>query len=304
MTIIEKIPEPLVGERLDRVVSMIAFCSRSQAVWLIESGKVELSGRVVSSKSYKVQMNQKIVIDNEILGHEEYLEPDEAVEFQVVYEDDDLFVIDKPSGLVVHPGTGNESGTLVNGLLARYPEIAGVGQPDRPGIVHRLDKGTSGLMIAARSERAYEGLVKMMASHQVNRTYIALVFGHFEALRGIIDAPIGRSATHSTQMALSSSGKDALTNYEVKARFASPEAASLVELRLETGRTHQIRIHMRAIGHSVFGDEVYSRQGALGLKRMFLHSSFLGFRHPASGEEMTFNSALPQELSEFLEEFK
>ncbi len=304
MAITEKIPEPLIGERLDRVVSMIAFCSRSQAVWLIESGKVTLSGKAMTSKSAKVQMNQKIVIDNEILGFKDELARDEAVEFRIVYEDDDLLVVDKPSGLVVHPGTGNETGTLVNGLLARYPEIANVGQPGRPGIVHRLDKGTSGLMVVAKSERAYEALVTMMAGHEVNRTYLALVFGHFETTRGIIDAPIGRSATHATQMALSSSGKDAVTNYEVKASFTTPEAATLVELRLETGRTHQIRIHMRAIGHSVFGDEAYSKHGALGLKRMFLHSSILGIRHPVSGKEMTFNSELPLELSAFLGRFK
>ncbi|NNN19634.1 MAG: RluA family pseudouridine synthase [Acidimicrobiaceae bacterium] len=303
MVIAEKIPEPLVGERLDRVVSMIAFCSRAQSVSLIESGKVELSGKVVTSKSYKVQMNQKIVIDEGQLNLDLELQADGDVDFRVVWEDDDIVIVDKPSGVVVHPGTGNERGTLVNGLLARYPGISTVGQPERPGIVHRLDKSTSGLMIVAKTERAFQPLVEMMAGHLVTRMYVALVFGNLEASRGIIDAPIGRSLTRSTQMALSSSGKEAITNYEVKACFTTPVKASLVELRLETGRTHQIRVHMRAVGHPVVGDEVYSKQNSCGLERIFLHSSALSLIHPITGKEISFTSELPKVLSDYLKAF-
>lgn len=304
MPITEKIPDPLVGERLDRVVSMISFCSRAQAVSLIEAGHVQLSGKVVGSKSHKVQKNQRIVIDDEFLQHDSELKADGSVEFRVVFEDSDVIVIDKPSGLVVHPGTGNEGSTLVNGLLARYPQISDVGQPERPGIVHRLDKSTSGLMIVAKSQAAYDKLVEMMAEHRVRRTYTALVHGTMGASRGSIDAPIGRSHTHSTQMALSSSGKEAVTHYEVKSIFTIPLEATLVELQLETGRTHQIRVHMRAIGHPVVGDEVYSRRGSTGLNRIFLHSSNIGFSHPTTGEEMGFSCGLPIELTEFLESFK
>ncbi len=304
MPIAEKIPDPLVGERLDRVVSMISFCSRAQAVSLIEAGHVQLSGKVVGSKSCKVQRNQKIVIEDEFLNITSELTADESVEFRTVFEDKDVLVIDKPSGLVVHPGTGNEGGTLVNGLLARYPEISEVGQPGRPGIVHRLDKSTSGLMIVAKSMVAYEKLVEMMAEHRVNRTYTALVHGALGASRGSIDAPIGRSLTRSTQMALSSSGKEAITHYEVKSVYITPVDATLLELQLETGRTHQIRVHMRAIGHTVMGDDVYSRRSVPGLKRIFLHSSKIGFSHPITGEEFRFSCDLPKDLKEFLNTFK
>ncbi len=304
MPITEKIPDPLVGERLDRVVSMISFCSRAQAVSLIEAGHVQLSGKVVGSKSRKVQRNQKIVIEDEFLQPDSELKADESVIFKVVFEDSDIIVIDKPSGLVVHPGTGNERGTLVNGLLAHYPEISDVGQPERPGIVHRLDKQTSGLMIVAKSQAAYDKLVEMMAGHLVNRTYTALVHGNMGAMKGSIDAPIGRSHTHSTQMALSTSGKDAVTHYEVKSIFATPFEATLVELHLETGRTHQIRVHMRAIGHPVVGDDLYSSRRLNGPNRIFLHSSMIGFSHPLTGVEMSFSCHLPEELTEFLASFK
>lgn len=301
MAILEKIPEPLVGERLDRVVAMIAFCTRAQAVTLIEAGNVSLSGKVVSSKSHKVQKNQEIIIDSAPLFLDNKPLADSEIQFSVVYEDEDICVVDKPAGLVVHPGSGNESGTLVNGLLSLYPQIENVGQAERPGIVHRLDKNTSGLMIVALSERAYDELITMMSEHDVDRIYLALVHGRVESERGIIDAPIGRSVAHATQMAVSSAGRQAITGYQVLSHFTLPMEASLCELTLETGRTHQIRVHMKAIDHPVVGDDVYSRRNSLGLKRIFLHSSKLNFTHPVSGEKMEFRSELPRELAEFLE---
>jgi 23S rRNA pseudouridine1911/1915/1917 synthase len=297
----EKIPDALAGQRLDRVVSMIASCSRAQAVSLIEAGSVVVSGRVLNSKSYKVQRNQRIDIDCASLLVKNELAPDASVTFRTVFEDEELLVVDKPSGLVVHPGTGNETGTLVNGLVARYPQIKDVGQPERPGIVHRLDKSTSGLMVVAKTVTGYEALVEMMAEHQVSRTYTALVHGIIESGKGVIDAPIGRSVIHATQMALSASGKEAVTRYEVKSRFAAPLKATLVELNLETGRTHEIRVHMKAIGHPVVGDELYSRRRIPGLTRIFLHSSRISFTHPGTGQQVDLSSELPEELSRFLE---
>lgn len=304
MAISERIPDALDGERLDRVVSMIASCSRARSVELIESGFVKIAGRQASSKSLRVQRDQEVVIDDELLRSDRELKPDASVNFEVVFLDPDIVVIDKPSGIVVHPGTGNESGTLVNGLLARFPEIASVGQTGRPGIVHRLDKGTSGLMVVARSQSAYESLVEMLSRHEVVRTYTALVQGSLDSAEGIIEAPIGRSHTHSTQMALSASGKHAVTRYELISRFTTPVPASLIELHLETGRTHQIRVHMKAIGHPLFGDETYSKKPSLGLKRIFLHSHKLEFAHPVSGERLQFSSVLPDDLEDFLRRFK
>lgn len=296
----ERIPAPLVGERLDRVVAMIASCTRTQAVEMIESDRVKLSGKVVSSKSLKVQINQEIVIDTSGLFEEVFPQADESIDFGVVFEDQHLMVIDKPAGLVVHPGSGNESGTLVNGILARFPGIASVGQSERPGIVHRLDKNTSGLMIVARTQECYEELVAMMATHSVERIYTALAHGNVESERGIIEAPIGRSASHATQMAVSAAGREALTHYLVKKHFVDPIPASLMELRLETGRTHQIRVHLKAIGHPVIGDTLYSRNNSAGLKRIFLHSSGLNFVHPITSQELSFISRLPLELESFL----
>lgn len=304
MPISEKIPDALVGERLDRVVAMIADCTRAQAVSLIESGRVELSGKSMYSKSHKVQKNQSIVIDDALLGGPAPPGADGSVHFVLVYQDDHLLVVDKPAGLVVHPGSGHVAGTLVNGLLARFPEIADVGESSRPGIVHRLDKDTSGLMVVARTGQSYGSLVSMLQSHAIGRIYTSLVHGSVKGAKGTVDAPIGRSQTRHTQMSLSASGRDALTNYEVKERFDQPMPATLLELTLETGRTHQIRVHMKAIGHPVFGDELYSRHNSGGLDRMFLHSTRLRFIHPVTRRHMEFESPLPEKLKKFLEAFK
>lgn len=304
MAITEKIPQPLVGQRLDRVVAFIASCTRSQAVELIEGGNVVLSGKPATSKSIKVQENQEITIDEAAIQIENEVLPDEAIEFSVLFEDHDILVIDKPAGLVVHPGSGNEDGTLVNGLMYRYPEIADVGQSGRPGVVHRLDKDTSGVMVVARSQEAYEVLIDMMASHDIERDYLALVHGIIENEKGVVEAPIGRSHRNVTQMAVSSSGKDATTNYRVLRRFNSPMRTTLVELSLETGRTHQIRVHMRAINHPVIGDKLYFRHNSLGLGRPFLHSERIYFEHPISGEICEFRSELPEDLRAYLSKFK
>ena len=180
--------------------------------------------------------------------------PNSDIELVIVHEDADVIVIDKPIDLVVHPGAGREDTTLVSGLLYRYPEVAHVGQPDRPGIVHRLDRDTSGLLVCARSQRAYEHLVDQLVRHSVSRVYRALVRGIPDSPTGVIDAPIGRSRRSRTRMTVSEDGRAARTHYEALESFTQPFAASLVECRLETGRTHQIRVHMGAVGLHVLGD--------------------------------------------------
>jgi 23S rRNA pseudouridine1911/1915/1917 synthase len=185
----------------------------------------------------------------------------------------------------------------VSGLLARYPELAEVGDPERPGIVHRLDRGTSGLLMVARSSLAYDSLVGQLAARSVDRRYRTLVWGHPESPRGLIEAPIGRSPKHPTKMAVTSNGKEARTRYEVEELYREPSPTAVLTCRLETGRTHQIRVHLSAIGHSVVGDERYNgvRQ-TLPAPRPVLHAEQLGFDHPATGERLLFDSALPDDL--------
>ncbi len=222
----------------------------------------------------------------------------EDVDVRVVAADDAVIVVDKPAGLVVHPGAGHEHGTLVHGLLARYPELAGVGDPRRPGIVHRLDRDTSGLLVVARSTDAYERLVAALAAHEVERRYLALVRGVPDAARATVDAPIGRSNRQPTRMAVRAGGRPARTTYEVLARDG--DDAALLECRLETGRTHQIRVHLAAIGHPVLGDAAYGSAGG-PLRRPFLHAYVLAFTHPRLGDRRRFEAALPADLRRVLE---
>jgi 23S rRNA pseudouridine1911/1915/1917 synthase len=227
----------------------------------------------------------------------------------VVWFDDHVVVVDKPAGLVVHPGAGHPNGTLVNGLLARFPDIASVdgpgGEKDRPGIVHRLDKGTSGLLIVARTAAASAGLVAQLAARRVGREYLALVQGDVSSDAGLIDAPLGRADTDPTKIRVQAGGREARTRYLVEARYDAPLPSTLLRCRLETGRTHQIRVHLASIGHPVVGDDRYGgrRQGAwkpLPAGRPFLHAAFLSFEHPVSHEELSFSSGLPDDLEHVL----
>jgi 23S rRNA pseudouridine1911/1915/1917 synthase len=219
----------------------------------------------------------------------------------VVYTDDQVIVVDKPAGQVVHPGAGQTAGTLVNGLLALFPEIASVGSPERPGIVHRLDKGTSGLLVVARTPSAYDALVGQLAERTVERRYLALVWGRFDSAAGAVDAPVGRGFANPTRMAVSASGRPARTSYRVLQLFTQPANATLVACKLETGRTHQVRVHLAAIGHPVVGDDRYGgARPSIDPVRPFLHATQLGFDHPATGERLRFTSALPRELEKVL----
>ncbi|MFP5327185.1 MAG: RluA family pseudouridine synthase [Acidimicrobiia bacterium] len=298
----EEIPEALAGERLDRVVAMVTQLTRATAGGLVDDGAVRLDGATVRNRSRKVVAGQVLEVDVPELRPQRAVLADPDVEFGVVHEDDHVVVIDKPPHLVVHPGAGNDAGTLVSGLLARYPEIAAVGEASRPGIVHRLDSGTSGLVVVARSAVAYPSLVEQLQRRDVERRYIAVVLGHIETNQGVIDAPIGRSGGDRTRMAVSADGRDARTRYVVEKRFTEPVPLSLVECRLETGRTHQIRVHLAAIGHPVAGDPRYGgSRPAIALGRPFLHARRLAFDHPVTGERLAFDSPLPLDLQTFLD---
>jgi 23S rRNA pseudouridine1911/1915/1917 synthase len=291
------VPRALDGQRLDRVVALITGVSRAQAAALVDEGAVVVGGRAVTARSHRVAEGDEL--DIAVPGAPSRLDlgPDPTVPVPIVYEDEHLLVVDKPAGLVVHPGAGQTSGTLVNGLLARYPEVASVGQPDRPGIVHRLDRGTSGLMLVARSAEAYDALVAMLGSRRVDRRYRTLVWGTPVSTTGLIDAPIGRSGRDRTRMAVTITGKEARTRYEVVRTYHDPVEVSELRCRLETGRTHQIRVHMASIGHPVVGDARYGgdRQ-SLRLGRPFLHAEELGLDHPVTGAPQWFTSALPGDL--------
>lgn len=292
-----EVPAALVGERVDRALALLTDWSRSDIAVLAAQESVLVDGRAVG-KSHRLAARAVVEVTAEppVPGPPR----PEPMDLDLRHVDDHVVVLSKSPGLVVHPAGGHESGTLVNGLLARYPEIAGVGDPARPGIVHRLDRDTSGLMVVARSSEAYDGLVAALARRDVERRYLALVWGEVASTRGTIDAPIGRSSTRRTRMAVSEGGKEAVTNYTVLER---PEPATLLECTLETGRTHQIRVHLAAIGHPVVGDVAYGggREG-LDASRPFLHAVGLAFTHPVTGETMRFEDDLPDDLVAVLDE--
>jgi 23S rRNA pseudouridine1911/1915/1917 synthase len=267
----------------------------------LAAGRVSVGAEVVYQRSRRVHEGDHVVVTGFERATEHVPGPEASVSFGVLYADDDVLVIDKPSGLVVHPGAGNQTGTLVNGLLASHPEIAGVGSAARPGIVHRLDLGTSGALAVARTQVAYDSLVAQLADRSVGRRYRALTWGRFEAPKGVVDAPVGRSPKDRTRMAVVGSGRPARTGYEVSSSWATPEV-SLVTCRLETGRTHQIRVHLSAIGHPLVGDGTYGgERSGLVLERPFLHAAHLSFDHPVSGERLEFESPLPVDLREVLD---
>ena len=287
------VPEALAGERLDRAVSLLTGWSRAEVQRLVADEAVLVGGEPVP-KSHRLVEGEVV----ELLGAPSppELPGPEPVPIDVRHVDDDIVVVVKPAGLVVHPGPGHAHGTLVHGLLDRFPEIAGVGDLARPGIVHRLDRDTSGLMVIARSPDAYTRLVGALAAREVDRRYLALVSGELASPRGVVDAPIGRSTRQRTRMAVREAGRPARTGYEV--RTVWPDASvSLLECRLETGRTHQIRVHLAAIGHPVVADGAYGgRLLPNGPERPFLHAFALGFTHPRDGRQLTFEDPLPGDL--------
>lgn len=294
----DTVPAAMAGERIDRVVALMTGLSRSVVRGMIEVGRVRVdatlvevaSARVAEGAAVDVVMPDRIEVDVSPPAN-----PD--VRFEIVYEDDHVVVIDKPIDLVVHPGAGRETNTLVNGLVDRYPEVVSVGQPDRPGIVHRLDRDTSGLLVCARTQDAYDQLVAQLVVHSVSRVYLTLVRGVADAPSGVIDAPIGRSRRARTRMTISEDGKHARTHYETIETFTQPIEASFLRCRLETGRTHQIRVHLQAVGLHVLGDATYGRPDPFGIGRPLLHAAELAFDHPATGERVSFTSPLPADFA-------
>jgi 23S rRNA pseudouridine1911/1915/1917 synthase len=301
--IVEAVPSALAGQRLDRIVALIGDLSRAEAAATIAAGGVRVDGAPAASRKIRLAEGQTIEVDPAAVPGPVLPTSDRTVEFGVVYEDEAVIVIDKPAGLVVHPGAGNLDGTLVSGLLARYPELEGVGDdPVRPGIVHRLDAGSSGLLVVARTSEAAAQLIEQFADHSATRRYDAVVWGVPDAPHGIIDAPIGRDRGDPLKMAVVTGGRPARTDYRVVGTYSAPALVSRLECRLETGRTHQIRVHLSSINHPLVGDPTYGqRRPVLGLTRPFLHAAELAFDHPLTGERVTFTSPLAPDLQAWLD---
>jgi 23S rRNA pseudouridine1911/1915/1917 synthase len=305
------VDQSAAGERLDRALAAaLPGLTRSRVKALIESRRVALAnGATVEEPSRKVKIGERFVID---IPEPEPAEPvAQARDLDILYEDSDLLVLNKPAGLVVHPAPGNPDGTLVNALIAHCGNsLSGIGGVRRPGIVHRLDKDTSGVMVVAKNDEAHQRLSKMFAAHDLTRIYRAVVWGGPTAKRGVIEAPIGRHPVDRKRMAVrKAGGRAALTEYWLEQRFGPPlrPVASLIGAKLGTGRTHQVRVHLAHIGCPVVGDPVYGRRrnaaGPEALKtfeRQALHAAVLEFRHPRSGRRMTFASELPQDIKTLL----
>jgi 23S rRNA pseudouridine1911/1915/1917 synthase len=281
------------GERLDAFLAG-PLGSRSQAARLIDAGGVRVDG-VVRAKGHRVAEGERVEVDEPAPPEPP---PPGAVPFAVAYEDDAVLVVDKPAGVVVHGGAGITGPTLVDALAGR---IAGGADPNRPGVVHRLDRDTSGLLVLARAEEAYTALQAAMAARAIEREYLALVEGVPPARTGLIDAPIGRDRRARTRMSTDTDApREARTRFAIERTLGDGEAA-LVRVRLETGRTHQIRVHFKAIGHPVAGDPEYGTSGRFGLQRQFLHAERLAFDHPTTGERLDLHSPLPPDLAKVLQ---
>jgi 23S rRNA pseudouridine1911/1915/1917 synthase len=279
------------GERLDKLLTGVApEFSRSHLQHLIADGRVQLEGRVAKTASTRVKAGQRGSVELVRPAHELAFTP-QAMALDIVHEDAHVLVLNKPAGLVVHPAAGNWSGTLLNGLLARDPKAATL---PRAGIVHRLDKDTSGLMVVGRTLEGVTGLVRDIAARVVSRQYLALAHGRFENARETIEAPIGRDPRVRVRMAVVASGKPARTDVE---ELAYADGIAAVRCTLHTGRTHQIRVHMAHRGHPLVADEIYGGRPALGMTRQALHAAHLAFRHPVSGEALAFDAAPPDDFA-------
>lgn len=288
------------GERLDRTVAAhIPELSRAIAQRLIKEGAVTVNGRV-SKPSYCTQAGDEIRVHVPAEPPPEIVA--EPIPLAVLYEDDALLVIDKPAGMVVHPAAGHTRGTLVNALLARCPQIADVGGAGRAGIVHRLDKNTSGLILVAKDETAHTALQRQFKHRQVLKTYLALVEGRVHPREGIIEAPMGRDKRQRKKMAVVQSGREARTQYRVLEYLPDH---TLLEVYPQTGRTHQVRVHLAWLGYPVAGDSLYGRRRQPLLQnRHFLHAARLRFAHPVTGDELAFESPLPAELAAALKKLR
>lgn len=286
------------GVRLDKALSDLTDLSRSVANEQIKAGQVLVNGQVKKAK-YSVQAGD--VLTYQVPEVEEIDYVAENLPLEIVYQDEDVAVVNKPQGMVVHPSAGHTSGTLVNALLYHVKDLSGINGVLRPGIVHRIDKDTSGLLMIAKNDEAHTKLASELKDKKSLRKYWAIVHGNLPNDRGVIEAPIGRSDKDRKKQAVTAKGKEAITRFQVLERFGD---YSLLEVSLETGRTHQIRVHMAYIGHPVAGDEVYGPRKTLKGKGQFLHARTLGFTHPRTGELVEFTAEAPAIFQETLEKLR
>jgi 23S rRNA pseudouridine1911/1915/1917 synthase len=295
------VPDGLEGERLDAALARLFGLSRTRAAELVGAELVRVDGSP-AAKSDRVQAGSWLEVELPSAAPAAPVEAEPVPGLRVIHDDDDLVVVDKPVGVAAHPSPGWTGPTVVGGLAAAGYSIATSGAAERQGIVHRLDVGTSGLMVVAKSEHAYSVLKRAFKQRTVDKVYHAVVQGHPDPLRGTIDAPIGRHPQHDWKWAVTAAGKHSVTHYEVVEAF---RAASLVEVHLETGRTHQIRVHFSALRHPCVGDITYGADPVLaqrlGLDRQWLHAVRLGFNHPATDEYVEFTSEYPDDLEQALE---
>lgn len=286
------------GNRLDKALADLTTLSRSQANEEIKKGTVLVNGKAAKAK-YAVKVGDVItyeIPEDETLDYEA-----EDIPLDIIYEDEDVAVINKPQGMVVHPSAGHTSGTLVNALMYHIKDLSTINGVMRPGIVHRIDKDTSGLLMIAKNDISHKALAEELKDKKSLRKYLAIVHGNLPNDRGMIEAPIGRSEKDRKKQAVTAKGKEAVTRFQVLERFGN---YTLVELTLETGRTHQIRVHMAYIGHPVAGDPLYGPRKTLKGQGQFLHARTLGFTHPRTGEVMTFTAEAPAIFQERLEELR
>ncbi len=287
------VPEIEQGARVDQFLArrLVEKYSRSQIKKMIEAGQIRADGASVLSAHYRVKPGEKIEVESQEKRGDDTRA--EAIPLDIIYEDTELLVVNKPAGMVVHPAHGNPAHTLVNALLYHVRNLSGVGGNIRPGIVHRLDKDTSGLLVVAKNDAAHFFLARLFKDHNIDRTYQAIVRGVVQHDEGEIDEPVGRAFLNRKRVIIRpSGGKEALTYYRVKKRFSK---ATWLEVKPRTGRTHQIRVHLSHLGHPVLGDSLYGIK-AIGIDRQALHASELGFTHPKTKEKLHFESPLPTDI--------
>ena len=293
------VEEKYSGERIDKVLPLIfTMLTRAKGQHLIDSKNVLVNGESVKS-SYKLKLNQKIeLIIEEDIGSE--LTP-QNIKLDVVYEDDDLIVINKPIDLVVHPAAGHKDLTLVNALLYHFDKLSSVNGNYRPGIVHRIDKDTTGLLVVAKNDIAHNNLASQIKDKDANRLYYALVEGEIDDAHFIIEAPIGRSNKNRKKMAVVSDGKDAKTEFKIVKRFSG---YTLLQAKLYTGRTHQIRVHLAYINHPIVGDQLYGKKNKFNIKHQMLHAYQLELIHPTTGKKVVFNAELPDDFKDLIKQIE